>query len=75
MCIIVYKIFLTTLLNNDEMHKLHLKAIKAENGKCHQSIQVMQQSLQVLCRCIKNKPMLTDWWMTAANQVNDGLKY
>ena len=55
--------------------KLHLNAIKAENGKCHQSVQVMQIPLQVLCRCIKNKLMLTDWWMTTANQVNDGLKY
>ena len=31
-------------------------------------------SLQVLCRGIKNKPMLTDGWMTTANQFNDGMK-
>ena len=57
------------------MHQVNLKAIKAQNLKCHQSLQVMQVSLQVLCRCIKNKPTLTDRWMTPAMQVNDGLKY
>ena len=57
------------------MHQVTPETIKAENGKCHQAMQVMQLSLQVLCRCIKNKPTLTDRWMTPANQVNGGLKY
>ena len=31
------------------MHQVTPEAIKAENGKCHQAMQVMQLSLQVLC--------------------------